>query len=104
MANCCGGKNAGKRISVSRYMAGLAVFFGYHGTVATVLHAVAVPVPQLRKVRDFHREVFLTEGKEVIRQEDINVNGRLDTVEPMACEIPISSDENSEEPHLQAQS
>ncbi len=106
MANCCGGKNAGKRISVSRYMAGLAVFFGYHGTVATVLHAAAVPFPQLKKVRDFHREVFLTEGKEVIRQEDINVNGRLDEMnaEPMACEIPIPSDESSEEPHLQAQS
>ena len=103
MANCCGGKNAGKRISVSRYMAGLCVFFGYHGTVATVLHAVAVPFPNFRKVRDFHREVFLTEGKEVIRREDINVNGRLDEAEPMDCEIPIASSEHTEDPHRTAQ-
>ncbi len=89
MANCCGGKNAGKPISWGRYMTGLGVFLGYHGAVGTVLHAAAVPFPGLRRVRDFHRQVFLTELREVARLEDINVNGRLDHVQK-ACEIDVS--------------
>jgi len=87
MADCCGGKNAGKRISVSRYLAGLGVFVGYHGAVTTALHALAVPFPALKKVRDFQRTVFMTELKEVVSLEDINVRGRLDGQEPEACEV-----------------
>ena len=97
MANCCSGKNAGKKISWPRYMAGLFVFFGYHSTVATALHLAAIPIPRLRRVRDFHRGVFIAEGREVLRMEDINVNGRLDEAEPMECEIePTSSDPDQE--------
>lgn len=78
-------------------MAGLCVFFGYHTSVAAVLHAAAIPIPRLRRVRDFHRGVFFAEGKEVLRMEDINVNGRLDEADPMACEIePGATDPDQE--------
>lgn len=85
MANCCGGKNAGKPISWPRYLAGCAVFFGYHGTVAAALHLAAIPNKGLRHVRDFHRDVFLRESLEVLARRDINVNGP----EPeRICEAP----------------
>jgi hypothetical protein len=54
MADCCGGKNAGKPISLPRYLAGLGVFFAYHGTICATLHVAAIPMKRLRKVRDFH--------------------------------------------------
>ena len=73
MGRCCGGKNAGKPISWGRYAAGLGVFVGYHGAVGTLLHAAAIPVPALRKVRDFHRQVCLTELAEILAREDIHV-------------------------------
>jgi hypothetical protein len=76
MANCCGGKNAGQPISWLRYLAGVAVFFGYHGTVAIVLHVASIPFKRWRQVRDFHRRVFFSEAIEVLRRRDINVNGR----------------------------
>lgn len=77
MANCCGGKNAGKPVSTRRYLAGLGVFVGYHGAMRVMLEAASLPFPALRKVRDFHKEVFETELKEVLALEDINLNGRL---------------------------
>ena len=88
MGRCCGGKNAGLPISKRRYMAGLGVFLGYHSTVAVALHALAVPIPGLRRVRDFHRRVYLTELGEVLRREDININGPspLDNSEQV-CEV-----------------
>ena len=87
MADCCGGKNAGKRISWRRYAAGLGVFLGYHGTVMVALHAAALPLPRLRKVRDFQRDLFFSELREILQLEDINVNGRLDGVFQKVCEI-----------------
>jgi hypothetical protein len=90
MANCCGGKNAGKPISWPRYVAGVIVFFGYHGTVALVLHLVSVPLKRWRHVRDFHRQVFLNEGLEVLQRRDINVNGALPS--PVReCEVEPST-------------
>ena len=56
-------------------MAGLTVFLGYHSTVAVALHALAVPFTDLRKVRDFHRRVYLAELGEVLQRQDINING-----------------------------
>ena len=41
MATCCGGKNAGKPISWTRYLAGCGVFFTYHSAVAAALHVAA---------------------------------------------------------------
>lgn len=76
MGRCCGGKNAGKPISWGRYMAGLTVFCGYHGAIGTVLHAAALPFPDLRRVRDFHRQVCLQDLKEILRLQDINLGGR----------------------------
>jgi len=99
MANCCGGKNAGKPISWKRYLAGLSVFVGYHGAVLTSLHALAIPFKELRKVRDFQRKVFLSELKEILQLEDINVNGRLDDeLEERVCEIDDFSDSTASEP------
>jgi hypothetical protein len=89
MAECCGGKNAGKTISWKRYLTGLTVFLGYHGTVTVALHLLALPFPKLKKVRDFQRTVFSSELREILKLEDINVNGRLDDEMPeTACEMP----------------
>ncbi|HIA03724.1 MAG TPA: hypothetical protein EYN06_01335 [Myxococcales bacterium] len=89
MAECCGGKNAGKPISWKRYLSGLGVFLGYHGSVTVALHVLSVPFPQLKKVRNFQRTVFTSELKEILKLEDINVNGRLDDDMPVtACEMP----------------
>ena len=88
MGKCCGGKNAGLPISKRRYLAGLGVFLGYHSTVAAALHTLAVPFPELRRVRDFHRKVYLTELGEVLRREDININGQLpDDNSEQICEV-----------------
>lgn len=89
MANCCGGKNAGKPISWPRYLAGVAVFFAYHGAVSVALHAASVPRPRWRQVRDFHRRVFFTEGVEVLRRHNINVNGPEPA--PAACAVPTAT-------------
>jgi len=91
MADCCGGKNAGKPISLPRYLAGLGVFFAYHGTICATLHVAAVPVKRLRKVRDFHRKLFIQEGLEVLRREDINVGKKESTVEE-ACPVEPMAD------------
>jgi hypothetical protein len=97
MADCCGGKNAGKPISLPRYLAGLGVFFAYHGTVCATLHVVAVPVKSLRKVRDFHRKLFIQEGLEVLKREDINV-GKKNHVAEEACPIePMAESETETE-------
>lgn len=86
MAECCGGKNAGKPISLPRYLAGLGVFFAYHGTICATLHVAAVPMKRLRKVRDFHRKLFIQEGLEVLKREDINVGRKTEVVEE-ACPV-----------------
>ena len=90
MANCCGGKNAGKPIGWGRYAAGLTVFLGYHGAMRALLTAASVPVPSLKKVRDFHKECFETDLKEILAFEDINLNGRLDST---PCDIPYELDD-----------
>jgi hypothetical protein len=77
MGRCCGGKNAGKPIPLTRYLAGVGVFTAYHSGIAALLHAAAIPFPDLAKVRDFHRDVFLTEMREVLARQDINVQGVL---------------------------
>ena len=89
MATCCGGKNAGKPISTPRYLAGLSVFLGYHGSMRALLVAASVPIPALRRVRDFHKDVFYTDLKEILALEDINLNGRLNEGELAACEVPM---------------
>ncbi len=95
MGRCCGGKNAGLPISKRRYLAGLGVFVGYHSTVAAALHALAVPFPDLRRVRDFHRTVYLTELGEVLRRQDININGPApgDDSEQICEVVPIDAAE-----------
>lgn len=87
MGRCCGGKNAGKPISITRYLAGLFVFGTYHGSVSLVLHTLALPFPRLRKVRDFHRELMMRDLREVLAREDININGP-EPVDEEACPIP----------------
>ena len=77
MGKCCGGKNAGKPISMPRYLAGLGIFLSYHSVVNVALRGVAVPVPALRKVRDFHTQLFTDELKEILAREDINLQSRL---------------------------
>ncbi len=92
MANCCGGKNAGKPITWKRYLAGLTVFVGYHGAMRVALSGASVAIPSLRKVRDFHRTVFETELKEVLQLEDINVNGRLGETREDVCAVDFTDD------------
>lgn len=92
MANCCGGKNAGKPITWSRYLSGLSVFLGYHGAMRVLLSGLSVPIPALRRVRDFHRVVFETELKEVLQLEDINVNGRLGETREAVCAVDFNDD------------
>ncbi|MSQ82925.1 MAG: hypothetical protein EXR77_08415 [Myxococcales bacterium] len=90
MGRCCGGKNAGKPISWGRYAAGLGVFCTYHGAIGAVLHVAAVPVPALRKVRDFHWQVATTDLREILRRRDINVGDRplTDASDEPACDVP----------------
>ncbi len=92
MANCCGGKNAGKPITWGRYLSGLGVFIGYHGTMRVLLSGASVAIPSLRKVRDFHRSVFESELKEVLQLEDINVNGRLGETREEVCAVDFADD------------
>ncbi len=90
MARCCGGKNAGKPITVPRYLAGLGVFVGYHSAVAVGMTAVCAALPRLAHVRDFHRTVFKDELKEILRRDGINVGGLLRPTEVDAfCEVPL---------------
>ncbi len=90
MARCCGGKNAGKPITVPRYLAGLGVFVGYHSAVAIGLHAVCLPVRRLRHVRDFHRTVFKDELKDILSRDGINVGGLLRPVDvDQFCEVAL---------------
>ncbi len=77
MANCCGGKNAGKPIGTGRFAAGLGVFLGYHGAMRVLLSTASIPIPALRKVRDFHKAVFRADLQEILQLEDINLNNRL---------------------------
>jgi hypothetical protein len=87
MAECCGGKNAGKPISLPRYLAGLSVFLGYHGAMRVLLAGASVPFPALRKVRDFHGKVFKTDLGEILRLEDINLNGRFNDTSEQVCAV-----------------
>ncbi|MCP4868117.1 MAG: hypothetical protein GY898_05310 [Proteobacteria bacterium] len=104
MARCCGGKNAGKPITVPRYLAGLAVFATYHSVVAVGLRAAARVKPEISHVRDFHRTVFKDELKEVIRRDGINVGGWVEPVqidEYCAIELPLFDDEAALETALE---
>jgi hypothetical protein len=95
MADCCGGKNAGKPISWARYAAGFGVFVGYHGTVAAALHVAALRRPELERVRDFQWRVFTNELREVVALQDMNVGerGRLaweaSRGTPRVCETDV---------------
>ena len=89
MATCCGGKNAGKPIGKGRYLAGLSVFLGYHGGMRVLLSAASVVMPDLKKVRDFHKDVFRTDLKEILALEDINLDGRFQQGELAACEVTL---------------
>ena len=77
MGRCCGGKNAGKPISLPRYLAGLGVFCTYHTAVAALLRVAELPRPDLRRVRDFHGQLFRTELKEILAREGINEDAEL---------------------------
>ena len=98
MADCCGGKNAGKPISWARYAAGFGVFVGYHGTVAAALHVAALRRPELERVRDFQWQVFTNELREVVALQDMNVGeaGRLawesTRDQPKVCETGALTD------------
>ena len=87
MGRCCGGKNAGKPISLPRYIAGIGVFCTYHTAVHAMLKIASVPKPDLRKVRDFHSQLFKTELKEILAREDINLPSRLLRREEDFCPI-----------------
>lgn len=100
MGRCCGGKNAGKPISWTRYFAGVGVFCAYHGTVGAVLHAAAVPLPALRKIRDFHREVSLRDPGEILRREDIVVGQAM--AAPEACPVEPAAQAGPVEPTAHA--
>ena len=91
MSRCCGGKNAGKPITYPRYLAGLAVFCGYHSVASVGLRIAARARPKLRPVRDFHDELFLEELGEILSRQDIRLGGifRPPALDE-ACEIPLT--------------
>lgn len=92
MGRCCGGKNAGKPITVPRYLAGLGVFCGYHAAVQVLLRVASRPLPQLRDVRDFQAKVFRDELRDLLQRDEINVGGLVkpDAWDP-SCEVGIDS-------------
>ena len=88
MGKCCGGKNAGKPISVPRYVAGLGVFCTYHTAVRVLLRVAAKPLPQLGVVRDFHRQLYRDELHEILRRDGVNIGGLFRVpVQADACDI-----------------
>lgn len=76
MAGCCGGKNAGKPISFSRYLLGLAFFSTYHLGVHTVLRAASLANSRLAPVRDFHAHYFSHLLQETLRRDGITLPGK----------------------------
>lgn len=100
MGRCCGGKNAGIPISWPRYMLGLSVFLGYHGTVQAALTLAALPLRRLRHVRDFHRQLMMQDLREILDRRDMNVGaaGRAAWAETLAeddgaCEVPAANND-----------
>ncbi len=88
MGKCCGGKNAGKPISVPRYVAGLGVFCTYHSAVHVLLRVAAKPLPQLRSVRDFHGQLYSDELREILKRDGVNIGGLFSVPEDSkACDI-----------------
>ena len=87
MGRCCGGKNAGKPISWSRYALGLGVFCGYHGAIGALLHVAAVPNAGWRKVRDFHKDVCLDELRQILLRQDVNVGGVAPQPDDPSCPV-----------------
>lgn len=88
MARCCGGRNAGKPIPAARYALGLLVLLGYHGAVGTLLCVASRARPELRAVRDVHRDLLRVELGEVLARKGIRVRGwvRASRKEP-GCEV-----------------
>ena len=87
MGRCCGGKNAGKPISLPRYLAGVGVFCVYHTAIKAVLKVASVPRPDLKQVSEFHSTLFKVELKEILAREDINLPSRLLRREEEFCPI-----------------
>jgi hypothetical protein len=87
MGRCCGGKNAGKPITIPRYLAGLGVFCAYHVGVQALLRVAAGRLPHLEQVRDFQAKVFRDELQEVLRRDEIRVEGVL---RPAEVETPCA--------------
>ena len=92
MGRCCGGKNAGKPITLPRYLAGIGVFCGYHVAVQVLLRVAAKPIPHLREVRDFQAQVFRDEFREILQRDEIHVGGLLRSEEwDPSCEVGVES-------------
>ena len=90
MGRCCGGKNAGKPITVPRYLAGIGVFCAYHGAIQLLLSIASRPLPHLRDVREFQSTVFRDELKEVLRRDEIHVGGVFNPAQhDPSCEVGI---------------
>jgi hypothetical protein len=90
MGRCCGGKNAGKPITVPRYLAGIGIFCAYHGAIQLVLRIASRPLPHLRDVQEFQSTVFRDELKEVLRRDEIHVGGVFSpTQHDPSCEVGI---------------
>jgi len=55
--------------------------------VAVMLKVAAGPIPALRRVRDFHSQLFRDELKEILAREDINLQSRMLKQEDEFCAI-----------------
>ncbi|MEE2829967.1 MAG: hypothetical protein VX498_12325 [Myxococcota bacterium] len=92
MGRCCGGKNAGKPITLPRYLAGIGVFCSYHAAVQVLLRVAARPIPHLREVRDFQAKVFRDELREILQRDEIHVTGLLRSEEwDPNCEVGVEA-------------
>jgi hypothetical protein len=86
MAGCCGGKNAGKRISWGRYLLGLGFFTAYHAAVHTSLVGASLVSRRFAPVREFHQRYFRHLLREASAREGIHVGHAAAELDD--CRIP----------------
>jgi len=75
MGRCCGGKNAGKPISKSRWLLGRAVFLGYHLVVQSMILAASPFSGAVRNLGKFHRQYMRELWRQIRDLDGIKLHG-----------------------------
>lgn len=73
MGRCCGGKNAGKPITQTRWHIGRGIFLGYHLFVQCLMLMIGVLSPKVRRLAEFHRQYVRELWQQISGREGIKV-------------------------------